>query len=168
MTLLQNPYVFEQLKEDRSLIPQAVLEIIRHGMGGPAGLPRYAVSDFELRGRRIRRGQMLMMSFGGANRDPEVFANPDVFDITRDHSNLLSFGFGAHYCLGVHLAKAELCASVDALCDFLPSGAQIRPELMKFAPMGMFERPTNFPVDFSADLPLDTPRMESFGSMRQS
>jgi cytochrome P450 len=146
LSLVQNPEVFDRVKADRSLLPQTVLEIIRHGMGGPGGLPRYAVEDFELRGKRIRKGQMLMMSFGGANRDPEVFENPDQFDITRDNSNLLSFGFGAHYCLGVHLAKAELRASVNALCDFLPTGAQIRDDLMEFRPMGMFDRPINFPV----------------------
>ena len=86
ISLLQNPYVFEQVKSDRSLVPSAVLEIIRHGMGGPAGLPRYATRDFELRGKEIRKGQMLMLSFGGANRDPDVFEHPDVFDITRDNS----------------------------------------------------------------------------------
>ncbi len=157
-SLLENPEVFEQVKADRTLVPQTVLEIIRYGMGGPGGLPRYAVRDFELRGKEIRRGQMLMLSFGGANRDPEVFWNPDEFDITRDNSNLLMFGFGAHYCLGVHLAKAELRASVDAMCDFLPTGAEIRPDLTEYRAMGTFERPTSLPVDFSADLPLDTPR----------
>jgi len=150
ITLLEHPEVFEQLKCDRSLIPQAVTEIIRYGMGGPGGLPRYALTDFELRGRRIRKGQMLMLSFGGANRDPEVFDRPEEFDIARDNSNLLSFGFGAHYCLGVHLAKAELRASVDAMCDFLPTGAEVRSDLMEFRPMGMFKRPTNLPIDFSA------------------
>jgi cytochrome P450 enzyme len=151
MSLLQNPQVFEQVKADRSLVPQTVLELIRHGMGGPGGLPRYAVRDFEMRGKQIRKGQMLMLSFGGANRDPEVFENPDVFDIERDHSNLLSFGFGAHYCLGVHLAKAELRAVVDALCEVLATDAEIRPDLMEFRPMGTFQRPTNFPVDFGTD-----------------
>ena len=158
ISLLQNPYVFGQIKSDRSLVPSAVLEIIRHGMGGPAGLPRYATRDFELREREIRKGQMLMLSFGGADRDPDVFEHPDVFDIIRDNSNLLMFGFGAHYCLGVHLAKAELRASVDAICNFLPTGAEICLDLMEFRPMGMFERPTNFPVNFSADLPMDAPR----------
>ena len=157
-SLLQNPYAFERLKADRTLVPHAVLEVIRYGMGGPGGLPRYAVRDFELRGKQIRKGQMLMLSFGGANRDPEVFAEPDAFDITRDNSHLLMFGFGPHYCLGVHLAKAELRASIEAMCEFLPTGAEIRPDLMEVRPMGTFERPANLPVDFSADLPLDAPR----------
>lgn len=151
ITLLDHPDVFERLKLDRTLIPQAVLEIIRHGMGGPGGLPRYALKDFELGGKQIRRGQMLMMSFGGANRDPEVFENPDDFDIARDNTNLLSFGFGAHYCLGVHLAKTELRASVNALCDFLPTGASMCPDLMEFRRMGMFNRPTNLRVEFPPD-----------------
>ncbi|HTU38615.1 MAG TPA: cytochrome P450 [Acidimicrobiales bacterium] len=158
ISLLQYPQVFTQVKADRSLVPDTVLEIIRHGMGGPGGLPRYAVRDFELRGRPIKKGQMLMLSFGGANRDPAVFEDPDAFDITRDNSNLLMFGFGPHYCLGVHLAKAELRAAVDAMCDFLPAGAEVRADLMEFRPMGMFDRPVNLPVDFSADLPLDAPR----------
>ncbi len=150
MTLLQNPQVFELVKADRTRVPRAVLEIIRHGMGGPGGLPRYAVRDFELGDRQIRKGQMLMLSFGGANRDPAVFEEPDEFDITRDNTDLLMFGFGAHYCLGVHLAKAELRASVDAMCDFLPTGAEIRNDLMAMRSMGTFQRPANLPVDFSA------------------
>ena len=48
-----------------------------------------------------------MVSFGGANRDPEACENPDEFNIDRDNTYLLSFGFGAHYCLGVHQAKAR-------------------------------------------------------------
>ncbi len=158
MSLLENPQVFDQVKTDRTLVPQAVLEIIRYGMGGPGGLPRYAVRDFDLRGRQIRQGQMLMLSFGGANRDPDVFADPDQFDIARDNTGLLMFGFGAHYCLGVHLAKAELRASVNALCDFLPTGAEIRPELIEYRPMGTFERHVNLPVDFSANRPVDASR----------
>ena len=141
------------MKADRTRVPRAVLEIIRHGMGGPGGLPRYAVRDFELGDRQIRKGQMLMLSFGGANRDPAVFEEPDEFDITRDNTDLLMFGFGAHYCLGVHLAKAELRASVDAMCDFLPTGAEIRNDLMAMRSMGTFQRPANLPVDFSAGQP---------------
>ncbi len=148
MTLLEHPQVFEELKTDRTLIPHAVLEIIRFGMSGPGALPRYALRDFDLRGKNIRKGQMVMLSFGGANRDPSAFDDPDRLDIRRDQSNLLSFGYGAHYCLGVHLAKAELSAIVNAVCDFLPVDAQIRADLIEVRPIGMFSRPTKLPVHF--------------------
>jgi cholest-4-en-3-one 26-monooxygenase len=148
MTLLEHPEIFDAIKANRTLVPQAVLEIIRYGLGGPGALPRYAVTDFEIGGKNIRKGQMLMLSFGAANRDPNFFDRPNEFDLSRDQTNLITFGFGAHHCLGMHLAKAELGAIVDAICDFVPTDAQIRPELMEFEPLCTFPRPVTFPIDF--------------------
>src|SRR5262249_10816654 len=104
-TLLQHPEAAERLRRERSLIPSAVNEILRFAFGGQGGLPRYAVRDFELRGKPIQKGQMLMLSFSGAHRDPSVFPDPDRFDVSRDNTELTIFGRGPHYCLGVHLAK---------------------------------------------------------------
>jgi cytochrome P450 len=148
MTLLEQQEVFEAVKANRSLIPQTVVEIVRYGLGGAGALPRYAVSDFELHGKKIRQGQMLSLSFGGANRDPNVFADPDQFDVTRDQSNLLTFGYGAHHCLGAHLAKAELGTMIGAVCEFLPTSAAIKYELMDFQPLSTFPRPITLPIDF--------------------
>src|SRR5262249_28453671 len=67
ITLLMHPEACEHLRQHRELLPQSINEIVRHGFGGPGALPRFAVRDFELRGRRIKKGQMLMLSFGGAN-----------------------------------------------------------------------------------------------------
>jgi len=150
MTLLEHPEVVDAVKADRTLVPKAVLEIIRFGLGGPGALPRYALADFEVGGKDIRRGQMLMLSFGGANRDPGYFEHPNRFDLTRDQSNLLTFGFGAHHCLGMHLAKAELGAIVNAVCDFVPTDAQIWPDLIEFEPLCTFPRPVAFPIDFGS------------------
>jgi cytochrome P450 len=75
-TILDHPNALERVRDDRSLIPQAVNEVMRFGFSGPAGIPRSALRDFDVRGRRIRKGQMLMLSFGGANRDPEGFDDP--------------------------------------------------------------------------------------------
>jgi cytochrome P450 len=105
MSLLAQPDVFGRLKADRSMIDRALLEILRHDFGGPGCLPRYALRDFRLSDKLIHRGQMVLLSFGGANRDPSAFPNPDDFDIDRDQRNLLAFGHGAHYCLGSYLAK---------------------------------------------------------------
>jgi cytochrome P450 len=146
--LLDHPDVLERLRRDRSLVPAAVNEILRFGFGGGAGLPRYAVRDFELRGRTVRKGQMLLLSFTGAHRDPSVFPDPDRFDVDRDTSELTVFGHGPHYCLGVHLAQAELRGVVDAALDFLPPGARHREDLVEWERMVFFRRPLNLPVDF--------------------
>jgi cytochrome P450 len=147
-TLLEQPDALARLRGDRSLVPGAVNEILRFGFGGGAGLPRYAVRDFELRGKTIRKGQMLMLSFTGAHRDPSVFPDPDRFDVERDTTDLTIFGHGPHYCLGVHLALAELRGVVDAALDFLPPGARHREDLTEWQRMLFFRRPLNLPVDF--------------------
>jgi cytochrome P450 len=148
LTLLDHPDTFERLRADRSLLPNAVNEILRFAFGGGAGLPRYAVRDFELRGKSIRKGQMLLLSFTGAHRDPRVFPEPDRFDIERDTSDLTVFGHGPHYCLGVHLALTELRGMVGAALDFLPPGARHRPDLVRWQRLVFFRRPENLPVDF--------------------
>jgi cytochrome P450 len=145
-TLLQNPDAMEELRADRSLIPKALNEIIRFTFGGPMGLPRYAVRDFTLRGKEIRKGQMLMLAFGGANRDPAVYENPDVLDIHRDPKDLVTFGHGPHYCLGAHLARQEMGCMIDSLLDILPPGSTVDPEAMEFRDAGLFKRPLNLPV----------------------
>ncbi len=146
-SLLQHPEAAAQLRADRARIPNAIHEIMRWGFGGPGGLPRYALRDFELRGKPIRRGQMLMLSFSGANRDPAVWRDPDRFDIERDCRELTVFGNGPHYCLGANLARGEMGAMLDAVLDILPEGSRIREELFEFEELGFFRRPLNLPVE---------------------
>jgi cytochrome P450 len=148
VTLLLHPDASERLRADRTLLPKALNEILRFGLGGPGALPRYAVRDFELRGRRIRKGQILMLSFGGANRDPSVYRDPDRLDLDRDPTDLLLFGHGTHFCLGAHLARQEMRCMIDAALDFMPPGARLRDDLMRFTPMGFMRRPANLPVEF--------------------
>jgi cytochrome P450 len=148
MALLERPDVLERLRGDRTLVPNAVNEILRYAFGAGFGLPRYAVRDFELRGKHIRKGQLVLLSFVGAHHDPSVFPDPDRFDIERDTSDLTVFGHGPHYCLGVHLAQSELRGMVDAALDFLPPGAQQRHDLIEWQRVMFFRRPQNLPVDF--------------------
>lgn len=151
--LLDHPEALARIRADRSLVPNAVQEILRYGFGGAGGLPRYAVRDFELRGKKIRKGQLILLGFGGANRDPAVYEDPDRFDIGRDIKELVIFGNGPHYCLGVHLAHAETRGMVDALLDFLPEGARYREDLAAYQQSGLFRRLTNLPVDFGGGSP---------------
>ena len=148
-TLLQHPEQMKQVRDDRSLVPKAVNEIMRFAFGGPAALPRFAVRDFELRGKTIRKGQMLMLSFGGANRDPAVFADPDRLDIERDARDLLVFGNGPHYCLGANLARQEMGTMLDAALDIVTPGSRVREDLQQFQAMGLFQRPLNLPVEIA-------------------
>ena len=150
-TLLVHPEQLNKVRDDRALVPKAVNEIMRFAFGGPAGLPRFAVRDFTLRGKSIRKGQMLMLSFGGANRDPAVFANPDVLDIERDARDLLVFGNGPHYCLGANLARQEMGSMLDAALDIVTPGSRVREELQQFQQMGLFKRPLNLPVEIADD-----------------
>jgi len=148
LTLLEHPDTMERLRRDRSAIPDAVNEILRYAFGGGGGLPRYAIRDFELRGKQIKKGQLIMLSFTGAHRDPSVFPDPDRFDIDRDNSALTIFGHGPHYCIGVHLARSEMRATIDAALDLLPAGARHRLDLVEWQRLGSFRRPLNCPVDF--------------------
>jgi cytochrome P450 len=147
MTLLDHPEQMEKLRREPGLIPNAVSEILRFGFGGPGGLPRYAVRDFELRGKTIQKGQMMLLSFGGASRDPSVYDEPDRFDVTRDVKDLITFGNGPHYCLGANLARQEMGCMVEALLDFLPPGSRWRKDLMEFQTTGLFRRPVTLPIE---------------------
>jgi cytochrome P450 len=146
-TLLEHPEALERVRKDRSLVPNAVDEIMRFAFGGPAGMQRFAVRDFELRGKKIRKGQMIMLALGGANRDPAVFPNPDVLDLDRDCRETLVFGHGPHYCLGANLARQEMGCMLDAALDIVTPGSRLREDLMEFVPMGVFKRPLNLPIE---------------------
>jgi hypothetical protein len=105
--LLQNEDQLARVKADPSLIPGLVDESIRwttpvkHFM-------RSATRDCELRGQTIRKGDWLFLAYPSGNRDEEVFEDPFAFRIDRSPNRHLAFGYGAHLCLGQHLAKMEM------------------------------------------------------------
>jgi cytochrome P450 len=148
--LLDHPEALERLRADRSLIPQTVNEILRFGFGGIGGTQRFALEDFELKGKKIRKGQLLMLSLGGASHDPEKYPAPETFDIDRDPQDLLTFGLGPHFCLGANLAKGELACMIDAALDFLPPGAKVLKDQIETQSLGVFDRNMTCPIDFGA------------------
>lgn len=144
-TLFRHPAEMARLRNDRSLIPNAVSELLRYDMG-LFGMPRYVVEDFELRGKRLRRGQLVVLSFMGAHRDPRVFDHPDRLDLTRDNKNLLVFGHGLHHCVGANLARTELRLMLDAALDFLPREARLLEEQIEWGGVGVLSRIKSLPV----------------------
>ena len=127
--LLERPEVVARLREDPSLVSAAVEETLRFE---PSALScsRHAPEAFSIAGVDIPAGSQLLLSLGAANRDPDRYRQPDVFDIDRDQSGILSFGAGRHFCLGAGLARAEAQIAVERLlvsgtCDYTLMGPAV-------------------------------------------
>jgi hypothetical protein len=105
--MCQFPEAFAKLKADPALIPGLVDESIRW-VTPVKHFMRSATQDALLRGREVKKGDWLMLCYPSGNRDEEVFDEPDVFRPERSPNRHLSFGYGAHLCLGQHLAKMEM------------------------------------------------------------
>ncbi|MBF4163475.1 cytochrome P450 [Nocardioides acrostichi] len=130
--LREHPEQLERLRAEPDLMPNAVDEILR--FDPPVLLTgRVAVRDTDVAGRRIRCGSIVTTLLAGANRDPEVFANPHAFDVARENArDHVSFSAGRHYCLGAALARMEGEVGLRALFDRYPDlvllpGARRRP-----------------------------------------
>jgi len=118
--MCQFPEAFAAVKTDPSLIPGMVDEGVRW-ITPVKHFMRSATADTELRGRKIAKGDWLWLGYPSGNRDEEVFDHPDVFDPTRSPNKHLAFGYGAHLCLGQHLAKMEMRILFEELMPRLKS-----------------------------------------------
>jgi cytochrome P450 len=118
-TLGQNPDQRRQLVADRSLITQAVEEVLRYEP--PAiSIGRYVAKDFELHGVTVPEGSALLCLVAAANRDPRRFADPERFDINRERLSNVTFGYGFHVCLGNALARVEGRVALDEILNHFP------------------------------------------------
>ncbi|MBX7550951.1 cytochrome P450 [Streptomyces sp. tea 10] len=138
--LLAHPGQLALVRADPDLADAAIEESLRLEPAA-ANVDRYATTDVTIGGADVRRGDLVVVSLAGANRDPEVFQDPDVFDLRRDNSRLqLAFAHGPHFCLGAHLARLETRACLLALLDRLP-GLRLDPA-SPTAPTGLvFRKP---------------------------
>ena len=118
--LVQHPEQMQRLRDERSLLGDAVTEGIRW-TSPVRHFFRTASADAEIHGRRIRAGDSLMLCYPSANVDPDVFDAPREFRVDRRPNPQIAFGFGVHSCLGLHLAKMEMRALFAALLDRIGS-----------------------------------------------
>lgn len=121
LALHRHPEQLDVLRAQPEWLPRAVDEALRYDSAVQIAA-RAALVDIEVGGVTLRRGDMVYVSLGAANRDPAVFADPERFLIDRPEAgpNPLSFGGGAHYCLGARLARIELETALGALLRRLP------------------------------------------------
>lgn len=116
LQLLENPEVLDEVRNDRTLISKAVIETMRRDPTAGA-VARVAARDMDIGGVSIPKGTAVLLSIASANRDPQVYEDPDRLWLKRPMRPLLSFGFGPHMCMGMHMAIAEMEVALDAMLD---------------------------------------------------
>jgi cytochrome P450 len=115
-TLLRHPEQLRRLRRDPSLIANAVEEIIRFEPS-LIWVARVAHEDLDLGGAAMKQDRLVMLNLAAANRDPTAHPDPERFDIGRRNIQVLSFGFGAHFCIGANLARLEGRIAFEVLLD---------------------------------------------------
>ncbi|MBB3606793.1 cytochrome P450 [Mycolicibacterium sp. BK556] len=148
--LCEHPDQWAALRDQPELAMQAVEESMRHS---PAAciVPRAAVEDAEFGGYLFPAGTFVLVNTFAANRDPAIYDDADRFDITRsDVPAILTFGGGAHYCLGANLARRELAEALVVLTRRLPAVHRAGPAPWKSV-LGM-TGPTTLPIEFDAEV----------------
>lgn len=116
--LLHDADLMQRVAADRSLLEKVIQEVLR--WESPVQLvSRETTRETELGGTKIPADTIVSAILGSANRDPDKFPDPDVFDLDRNNEDHVGFGFGRHYCAGSHLARLETRTAVNAILDRL-------------------------------------------------
>lgn len=119
LALHRHPEQLAMLAQDRSLIPNAVTELFRYDAPGQA-TARVTTTPVTFGENEIPPERGIVAWIGAANRDPDKYPEPDVLDVHRQVDHIVTFGGGAHYCLGQALARQELAVTLEVLLDRLP------------------------------------------------
>ena len=146
--LLSRPELAERLRSEPEIRPRAIDELLRWiPHRNAVGLSRIALEDVDIRGVRVRAGDAVYVSYLAANRDPEVFPDPDTVDFDRSPNPHVSFGFGPHYCPGGMLARLESELLVDTVLDRVPGlKLAVAPEDVPFKKGALIRGPEALPV----------------------
>jgi cytochrome P450 len=127
--LLENPDQLEELLQDPALVKPAVEELVRIATIGDTAVPRVALEDIEIGGQVISKGDGILCLGLAANRDPEVFPEPEKVILSRGSRKHLGFGHGVHHCIGADLARLELEIVWSKLFQRIPTLRMAKPLL---------------------------------------
>jgi cytochrome P450 len=152
LALLTQPEQRALIERDPSLLARAVEELIRYDGPVERTLNRWAAVDVELRGQKIRRGELVMVILGAADRDPARFDNPDTLDLAAERdARHLGFGRGPHFCLGAPLARLEAGIALETLLRRLPGlRLAISEDELRWRPVPLFRSLVALPVAWDA------------------
>jgi cytochrome P450 len=139
--LLEEPARWQSVAEDPSLIPGAIEETLRYDPSVPVWR-RLTKRPVEVAGVEIPEGAKVFLWLAAAGRDPDVFSNPDVFDLHRENAKRhLAFGKGIHFCIGSALGKLEARLALEALAERMPGLLLMPEQTLTFHPNISFRGP---------------------------
>jgi cytochrome P450 len=144
--LATHPHDRERLVDDPALIPTAVEEFLR--AYGPVTMARIVTEETELSGQTLCPGDRILLPFPSANRDPDMFEEPERVVIDREVNRHAAFGLGIHRCLGSNLARMELCVGIEEWLGAIPS-FRLAPGADVDWTGGQVRGPRSVPVVFS-------------------
>lgn len=162
--LLENSEVWELICNRPELIPNAIEESLRLS-GGVAAWRRVTTKPTMLGGVELPEGAKLLMVSASANRDPEMFPDPDAIDLYRDNvAKHLTFGFGSHQCLGKNLARLEMQVMIQELVERIPHMKLVAGQDFGYIPNTSFRGPQHLRVVWD---PADNPELRGAVSSRR-
>jgi cytochrome P450 len=146
LTLLNLPDQRDELRENPSLMPSAIDEMLRYETPLQR-VHKLVAKDVEIRGTTINKGQVVLQMLGAANRDSVHFPDPDRFDIRRNGPRNFAFGHGIHFCLGAPLARLEGEIAIRTVIERLPN-LRLDTNIVEWAEGTIFRVPLGLTVSF--------------------
>jgi cytochrome P450 len=138
-TLLDHPDELAALRADPDSVDTAILELLRYE-SPTKFLSRIASEDVTWKDQTIPRGSHVLLSIFAAGWDDKAVEHPERLDFGRDSRINLSFGYGAHYCMGVHLARLQLGSMLRFFIEHMPAGTTYDPDGIEWDPTNFFLR----------------------------
>ena len=149
--LASHPEDRQRLVDEPDLIPTAIEEFLR--AYSPVTMARVATTDTTLGDREVKAGERVVLSFPAANRDPEMFENPEEVIIDRQRNRHVAFGSGIHRCAGSNLARMEMTVAIEEFLKMIPEFDLADPDAVTWAG-GQVRGPRHLPVTFPSRVEL--------------